>query len=493
MSFKRQVAYNTIIQLTGKAVAILLSVIITIALTRHFGPTGYGYYNTVITFVGFFIVLADLGVYPILVREMSQRPKEKEQIYATVFFYRVISSLVTMGFAFLVGFLMPYPQLVKLAIGIYALSAFLSLLISLIMAVFQINYRMDLPTFVEISSRILYLFTLLWGLKQGYNLYGIFWLLVVATVVNLVLDLALSQRYMKTKIVFDFELLKGFLKESLPMGLATILGLIHFKVDTILLSVMKPAADVGIYGAAYRIFENLIIIPGIFVGLLFPRLSELYLQDSEGLRRVFQKAIDLLLMAVLPTIVIFYFLSPYLIETMAGPQFAPAHLALRILLASLFATFLVSLFSYLCIASKKQKILIYLWAAFSLLNILLNLLFIPLFSYKGAALTTVVTEFGVLFTLYFIVNNLIRIRPSFGFLGRLFLPTAFLILFYLLIFRIPTLSFATFQKFSLLVQFLYTTSLLLLGFLLYGLLLIIFQVVDRNEILEIIRRGRQSR
>jgi len=489
MSFKRQVAYNTTVQVIGKAIVTLLSVFVTILLTRHLGPTGYGYYNTAVAFVGFFIVLADLGVYPILVREMSQRPEERERIYGNIVVYRTLSALLVMLLAFLVGSLMPYPQIVKFAIGIYALASFFGLLVNLVMAVFQINYRMDLPTISDVLGRALYLFLLFFGLQRGYNLYGIFWLLVLSTIFNLILNLALGRRYIKFKPAFEFPFIKEFFKESLPMGLVTILGMIHFKIDTILLSVMKPAYDVGIYGAAYRIFENLIIIPGIFVGLMFPKFSELYIQDRNILKNTFQKTIDILILAVMPVLILFFLLSPYIIQIIAGSGFAPSALALRILVFSLPFTFLISPFSYLLVASKKQTRLIYVWGAMSILNIILNLILIPYFSYRGAAVVTVFTEAVTLVILFYLLRTALHIRAAFGYLRKIIVPSLFFAFVFWFLLKIPFLEFERFLNYGILAQLIQAVFMLGLGAALYLLFLLLFRVVAIDDLKELIKKN----
>jgi len=487
MSFKRKIAYNTIVQIIGKAIVTILSVFITILLTRYLGPSGYGQYNIAITFVGFFVVLADLGVYPILIREMSQHPENREKIYGNVVVYRTFSALLTMGLAFLIGFLMPYPDIVKFAIGIYAIATFVSLLSGLVMAVFQINYRMDLPTITDVLGRALYLLILFFAIQKGYSLYGIFWLLVITSVFNLVLNLILGRRYIKLKPSFDLSFMKSFWKESLPLGLATILGLIHFKIDTILLSVMKPSFDVGLYGASYRVFENLIVIPSIFVGLIFPKISELYFKDKESFVRIFQKTINVLVMMVLPIIIIFYFLAPNLIQIIAGNKFYGAILPLRILLFSLFATFLIGIFSYSLIAAKKQVVLIYVWLVISIVNIILNLIFIPKYSYQGAAATTVATEILTLVALYILVNKSLNIKPKFDYLFKAIFPSLILGAGFYFLSKSQIFRLADFASERLIIQVPVVIIALLLGLFAFLILLLLFKVIKKNEILEIIK------
>ncbi len=53
----------------------------------------------------------------------------------------------------------------------------------------------------------------------------------------------------------DWGISRELLGESLVLTMVTLLGLIHFKVDTLLLSVLRTPVDVGIYGVAYKLHE----------------------------------------------------------------------------------------------------------------------------------------------------------------------------------------------------------------------------------------------
>ena len=82
-----------------------------------------------------------------------------------------------------------------------------------------------------------------------------------------------ARRYIKIGLRFDFAYWGKIIKTTWPIALSIVLTLIYFKIDTIFLSLMKPAADVGIYGVAYRVLEVLIFFPAIFSGIMMPLLS----------------------------------------------------------------------------------------------------------------------------------------------------------------------------------------------------------------------------
>jgi O-antigen/teichoic acid export membrane protein len=243
----------------------------------------------------------------------------------------------------------------------------------------------------------------------------------------------------------DWQFLQYFFKESWPLGLVTVLGMINFKIGPILLSLSKPMTDVGIYGSAYRVFENLVIIPVIFVDLIFPKLSELFLKNHHQFKNFFQKTFDVLLIMVFPVVIFFLFLAPYWIYIIAGKEFITASYPLKILIVTLFFTFLSYPLIQLLVAAGFQKWLIWATGFFVGPTIILNLILVPGYSYNGTAWVTLITTFINFLFLLGLTRYLLKIRPNFGLIKKLILPS-FLMIFFL--YLILSTSFFSLEKFG---------------------------------------------
>lgn len=489
MSFRRLIAYNTLIQIIGKVLGVGFSLGTVILLTRYLGVAGYGRYNTVMVFVGFFVILADLGIYKIAVREMAQNKKRQAQILGNAFIYRIFSSLLIFVFAFLVGLLMPYEPIVKLAIGIVAIQSAASSLNILLRSVFQVNYRMDLPTFLEIISRGLYFALTLLAIHLKYDLLVIFWLFVISTFFNLLLIYLLALKFTKIKLQFDKKFLRYFLKESWPLGLVAALIMINVTIGPILLSFYKSMTAMGIYGIAYRVFENLIIIPFIFVDLILPRLSELYKTDRSKLKIFFQKAFDILLIVVFPVTILFFFMAPHWIYIIGGgKEFIAAYHPLRTLIFAVAAIFLSAPFANFLIACGKQKWLILSTSLVVFLNITLNLILIPRYSYNGVALATLIAEAVYLVVLFFLTNHLLGVKPLLSLAKKLILPAFLIIVFLNFILSISFFSLGNFAQFNLVKQIVLVIAAFLSTGGLYILILLGLNIIPLNFVRALIYR-----
>src|SRR3989344_4741679 len=84
MSVKK-IFYNTLLQSVGKAISVAIGLITIAFLTRFLGDEGFGEYTTVISFMGFFGILADLGLYLVTTKEISKEGADEAKILGNVF------------------------------------------------------------------------------------------------------------------------------------------------------------------------------------------------------------------------------------------------------------------------------------------------------------------------------------------------------------------------------------------------------------------------
>ena len=70
----RLVAKNTIFQLAGRAVNLLLSLFLVGFLTRYLGTEGFGEYSTIFAYLAIAAAVADFGFITYLTRETAKNP-----------------------------------------------------------------------------------------------------------------------------------------------------------------------------------------------------------------------------------------------------------------------------------------------------------------------------------------------------------------------------------------------------------------------------------
>lgn len=416
LRLSQKIVLHTGIQIGGKIISLLIGLFSIGLLTRFLGTNGYGDYNTVITFLSLFSIAADFGLYLILVREISQSPEKQEQIAGNIFTLRLASAFLVIGAAPAVAFFFPYAVELKQAIlgGVFAF-VFASLT-QVLVGVFQKEFKTQVTVLGELSSRLIFLSFLMVAFFYLHEKSLILLIMgvTVSNFVNFIIVFLFSQKFLRIRLKFDRKYWKYVIKESFPIAASIVLNLIYFKIDTIMLSVMKTPHDVGIYGVAYKLLEILIVFPAMFTGTMLPVFSRLKNEDFSKFKVLVQKSLNLLILAAVPIVIGGYLLAKPLIVLISGPDFLPSVGALKILIIATGIIFIGNLFGYLIVSVGIQKKMVKVYFLGALLNVILNLALIPNFSYIGASIATLITEFLVAILAIVIFRNSIQYAPSFN-------------------------------------------------------------------------------
>lgn len=417
----KNIAYNTVVQIVGKFLGFFISAFSIVILSEHLGTVGMGYYTTVTAFVGFFLILAELGFNTVMVREIAQNWSERVSLTGEFFGLRILFSVIVLGLSVPIALLIPqYNGLVAVGVGIVAMTQFFLLTNQIFVNILQLNLRMDKAVIGETINRLITLGLYIVAGRYTQNLesffYAVLWITSFAAVVNLVVSYVFAVRCWPIRPVISFSRWRELMVLIWPMTVFSFLGVIHFKADTILLSLMRTPYEVGIYGYAYKIIEIMFTIPLMFLGVVFPRLSSLVVIDEPGFRDLAQKTFEVLLLGTIPFIAGIYVLAPYLTVLLSRQSLDDGLLAgqaLQILSIALFAWFFGALYQHMLLATKHYSGLIRNVALVAGVNIVLNVVFIPVFGYRAAAVITVITEGSML------VLSMLYAHHTLGFKAKL--------------------------------------------------------------------------
>jgi len=442
MSLTSKVAYNTAVQIVGKVITTLVSLVLVGALTRYLGVAGYGQYTTIFAYLAFFGVLADFGLFWIFVREIAKPNVDFKKATSNILTLRIVIGIVVYGLATIIALFIPQYAHFHSGIAIIAIASLFLALNSTYVGIFQNKLRMDKAVITDIVGRVIILFITLYLIKLNHGLNSILWAYAVGNVVNFALSAYLGRVYVKWRPAFDLTYWKIILKNALPMAIVIILGMLFFKIDTLMLSLMKSSTDVGIYGPPYKILEILILLPAMFMGNIFPIVTRYIYDGDVRLQNALQKSFDFLMILAWPIMIGLIFQATRVIRLVAGSDFVVAHtippiwghaatsaLALQILAVAVALSFISHLFGYLVIALGKQEKMIMPYTILVIFNVILNFLLIPRYSYIGAAFTTVLTEVLGLIFAWFVARKYVNLKFNLKIVWQVLFATAFLGIF----------------------------------------------------------------
>ena len=419
MNLAKKVAYNTIIQSTSKIISTLLALFAVAIITRYLGQVGFGQYTTILTFLSFFGIIIDFGLTLITVQMISKPGADETKILGNLLALRLVSAVIILGLAPFVILFFPYDHEVKVGVALAAASFLFVALNQILVGLFQKNLRLDKVSIAEVTSRFFLVLITIASVKLNYGLYGILITTVLANGISFALHYLFSRQFVRIKLQFDYKFWYEILARSWPLALTIFLNLIYLRADTMLLSLIeRPSkigiiAEVGLYGAAYRVIDVLITLPFMFSGVILPILTARWAAgDKPGFNNIMQRSFDALAIIAIPIFFGTQFIASQVMILIAGNDFAVSGPILQILILAASTIFLGNIFAHAIIALDKQKKIIsaYLFTALSAL--ILYIIVIPKFSYYGAAWITIYSEMAIATASVYMVWKFSRFFPD---------------------------------------------------------------------------------
>ena len=413
MNLSAKIARNTIAQIIGKIIASVLGLITIAIMTRQLGQAGFGQYTTIITFLSFFAVIADFGLTLVTVQMISDPTVDQNKILSNLFSLRLISAIIFLGLAPLSIIFFPYDPIIKLGVAVTGLSFFFNALNQILVGIFQKHLRMIIVSAAEVISRLALLAGVVFTVYFGYGLIGILIATVASSAISFIIHYRSSFRYVKIKITFDRDVWLLIFQKSWPLAITIIFNLIYLRADILILSLVKSQSDVGIYGAAYKAVDILITLPFMFAGIILPILTASWIvKDINRFKNIMQKSFDILIIMAMPLLLGTLLTARPVMVLVAGKDFVLSGEILKILILAVAIIFLGCLFSHGVIAIDQQKKMIPVYIFTAITALIGYLIFIPRYSYFGAAWVTVYSELVIALVAYCLLVKHTQFKPN---------------------------------------------------------------------------------
>ncbi|MBI3573082.1 MAG: flippase [Candidatus Kerfeldbacteria bacterium] len=421
-AFSRAVGRNTMVQFAGKILGTVVGLVTAAMILRYLHPAGNGAYTTAMAYLGIFSVIADLGLYLILIRDISKPGADPDHVVGNLLALRWVSAFLVLGagagLVWIFHFTAPEKIAVLIGTGSFVAIAASQLLIG----VFQSRLAMIYVTSAEFVGRLFLLGATWWVIHQHGTLTGIMVAVVIGSLANFLLLWLMVRRFVRLSLRFDWPYWRQTLRDTLPIAVSIVLNLIYFRADTIILRLYHSQYDVGLYGAAYKILEILNTFPIMFVGLILPALGSAFAgNDQERFRRVFQRGFDLLLMAAVPILIGGSILARPALVLLGQADYAATAPVLRLLLFAVAALYLSSLSGHTVTIIHRQRQMVWTYLTVAAVGMVIYFSLIPKFSLYGAATGTIVTECLMAIVGYILILRVMRFRLRLAIMPKLLL------------------------------------------------------------------------
>lgn len=407
---RQTVAKNVFWLSAGQIGSRLFRALIIIYAARVLGATEYGVFSYVLGLAGFFTIFADFGINALLTREVAKKPEEQPYYFATIFWIKMVLLFFT---AILVIFLAP--QFSKIE-GAEVLLPFVALLVffdgvrEFVIAFFRSKEKMELEALVTTVTNVaitIFGFTILYFASTAQAL-AVTYILSASTgaIIGVVI---LRKLFAGVFVYFKKSLVTLSMKAALPMAFIGIIGVFMLQIDILMLGALTTAQTIGFYSAGQKIIQLLYTFPAILSTALFPSMSKFVGQEDRFKSRlVIERGFTVVFLLAVPLTIGGVILGKNIIDFLYGSEYLPGVLPFQILILSLlpvFPSYMIGnyIFSY----DLQKKALPYV-ALGSVINVVMNIIFIPTHGATGAAVATLITQIiynGAMWRLAKKVNN----------------------------------------------------------------------------------------
>ena len=424
MSLTLKIAKNTSALAFGKIVSTGLGILTLAILLRYLSPDDYGRYTTVLAFILLFGTFVDFGLNLTTTQDISEPKRDVAKTISTVFSFRILINIGLLLLLPVVLFFFPYDSDIKNAILITGILFFTQSLFQVLASFFQKELLAGKIAIAEMGGRIILLMATLMAVGLNFAFVPLMATVALSGLVQLWILLRFAASRIKIRLSIDKETMKRIMGKTWPIAASIVFTTIYFKGDAIILSLVRPYADVGVYGAAYKILEVLITLPILFMGLVLPRLSEAYAKkEGNNFSRFIQKSWDGLSLVALPMAAGILVLADKIIFLVAGQGYEPAGEVLRILILATAVIFLGSLFTHAIVAVGEQKAMVKYYFLAAVVAVCLYVVYIPTYSYLAAAWVTVLAEVLIAAIAFIKVRKKSHFRISFNVFNKALLAS----------------------------------------------------------------------
>ena len=405
---KRNIFYKILSESTR-----ILPALLFIYIARKLGGEDFGKLSFAYSFAGICFIVTDFGLSTILIRNVSRQKELTREYVSNILVLKVVLSLICVSVIGIFILFTDYPADVIILLVIFGGVMFFKALIDFFSAVLNAHERMDIEALLKGTNHILLFLTGIVVITMGFGLFRLANVYLVVYLISSIIGFYIVYVYIeKIQPGFNLRFWDYILRESFPLALTVIFTVIYFKIDVVMLSLIRgDNSEIGWYSAAMRLIELVGVLPALIVSALFPIISSLYKTSIESLANVFKTSFRYLLAIALPIAVGTFLLSDRLIYIIYGKEYFKTVPALKILSLALLFIFVNYILMNILVSVDRQKTNAIMAGSCVFINIALNMFLIPHYGYLGAGTATVITEI-VLFSLglYYVAKYICKIN-----------------------------------------------------------------------------------
>lgn len=393
LSTRQTLAKNVFWLFVGELISRALKIGLIIYAARILGADNWGVFSYVVSVVGLYYIFCDLGLDSLVIRELSQKTEEQFNYISTAFYLRLIL-LGVCGTLILVTVptLSKIPNIEELLLPV-SIFLGLDLIRNFFLSINRALEKMEKEAFVTILTNFFITFFGLVFLFHSPSAKNLAYAYVLGSIIGFIFATFSVKKCLAMVLKnFSKKYLQAIISIAWPLFLFGIIGAIMTYTDVVMLGWWAEPTELGLYAAAQRLIQFLIIIPSLLGSAILPLFSKLTTEDPLHLKPALERMVSLSLLLAFPIFAGGIVLGKDIVVLLFGVPYAEGGTVFQIFLFMLLVMFPIQIINNFIFSQNLQKKFVRFNIMGAVLNIVLNIIFIPKYGIEGAAWATAISS-----------------------------------------------------------------------------------------------------
>jgi O-antigen/teichoic acid export membrane protein len=409
----RRVTADVTVQIVARILNLALGVLVTLLIVHALGSRGFGVWSSLFAVTQIAASFGELGLNEVAASRAAGEPEREAGWLGALLSLRMLTA-IPVTLASVVAVLLIAPSHNSAVAGVLLSVLLLVGVPTALNVVFQLRVRNDIPMGIMSLNSVVWAgaVILVSTLSGGVAAFAVAFFITSALTACLTVILAL--RLASVHLRRSYELWRPLLRVGIGLGIAGVLVTSYVRLDQILVLEFAGSRQAGLYGAAYRLLDQVQFIPISVMTTLFPLIAAAYAGSRGRAFELLQAAAEYLTMASLPILAFTIVAARPIMTLLFGSQFAAGAPALPILAGAFVSISFGYLAGNMVVILELQRRFVRYAAVGLLVNAVLNIVLIPRYGFLAAAWVTLITEVTVMSLTMRSVIQALDMRPRLG-------------------------------------------------------------------------------
>lgn len=375
--------------------------------TRLLTTAEYGFTSIYTSWVGIFSIFISFNLYSTVGRAKIDFKEEYDEFNSSVMFFSLITFFLYLSiFILFESFFLSMTGLPKILFYLMVFQSYLFFLQEYIINKFRFDYNYKAVSIVNIfltGLGVLFSIFLIVMVFQDDRVFG----KILGQILPLIVMGLFTLIYFisKGKTLVNFKYWKYALILGVPLVFHALANVINSQFDRILINRYLGPSEAGIYSFSYNIGIIIQVLSTSFNQAWVPWFYEkMETRNLKTIRSYAGMYRDVFTVAYAVVLLI----SPELIKIMGDKNYWAGISIMPWIMMAYYFQFMYSFEFQIEIVHKKTYLISAASILSAIINITLNIIFIPKYGYTAAAITTVVSYFFLFLFHYFMASKVIK-------------------------------------------------------------------------------------